>query len=173
MQETICAKTNTRLLSKADRLFTGSVDGRIIEILQNARRAGATEVRVANKDGLVAVADNGRGIDDFQKLLDLGGSGWDEKLEAGEDPAGVGLFSLAPKEVEIVSGQKKVVIDKDGWTGTPVVVTPMAEAVNGTVLTFRDERPWELKCDANAELGISVNMPTLRICRVDSLILCK
>ena len=112
--ETIQAKVSERLLSKASRLFTGTLEGRVIEILQNARRAGATEVRISNKDGLITVQDNGSGIDDFQKLLDLGGSGWDEKTEAGEDPAGVGLFSLAPREVEIKSGNRKVVIDKKG-----------------------------------------------------------
>ena len=32
MQETICAKVNPRLLTKADRLFTGTVEGRVIEI---------------------------------------------------------------------------------------------------------------------------------------------
>ena len=121
--QTIQAKVNARLLSKADRLFTGTIEGRIIEILQNARRAKATEVRITNKDGFVTVYDNGCGIEDFQKLLDLGGSGWDEKMEAGEDPAGVGLFSLAPREVSIVSGNRKTVIDKDGWTGKPVEVT--------------------------------------------------
>ena len=145
MQETICAKTDARLLSKADRLFTGSVDGRIIEILQNARRAGATELRISNKDGIVTVVDNGNGIANFQKLLDLGGSGWDEELEQGEDPAGVGLFSLAPKEVEITSDQKKVVINKDGWTGKPVKVARIAETVNGTILKFRDEKPWDME----------------------------
>jgi len=144
MQETICAKVSERLLSKASRLFTGTQDGRIIEILQNARRAGATEVRISNKDGLITVADNGSGIDDFQKLLDLGGSGWDEKLEAGEDPAGVGLFSLTPREVTIISGSRKTVIDKDGWTGKDVEVTKIAEPVNGTILKFRDENPWDM-----------------------------
>ena len=144
MQETICAKVNLRLLSKADRLFTGSIEGRIIEVLQNARRAGASEVRISNKDGLVTVADNGSGIEDFHKLLDLGGSGWDEKLEAGEDPAGVGLFSLAPREVTITSGSKQVVIGPDGWTGKPVEIEAARESVNGTVLKFRDEKPWGL-----------------------------
>ena len=144
MQQTICAKVNPRLLTKADRLFIGSVDGRVIEILQNARRAGATEVRISNKDGLITVADNGSGIEDFQKLLDLGGSGWDEKLEAGEDPAGVGLFSLAPKKVTIISGGRKTVIDKDGWTGKPVEVTKIDEAVSGTILKFHDEKPWDM-----------------------------
>ncbi len=41
--ETIQAKVNPKLLSKANRLFTGTLDGRIIEILQNSRRAGATK----------------------------------------------------------------------------------------------------------------------------------
>jgi hypothetical protein len=40
---TIQATVNARLLSKATRLFTGSLEGRIIEILQNARRAGAKD----------------------------------------------------------------------------------------------------------------------------------
>ena len=145
MQETICAKVNPRLLTKADRLFTGTAEGRVIEVLQNARRAGSTEVRISNKDGFVTVEDNGSGIEDFQKLLDLGGSGWDEKLEAGEDPAGVGLFSLTPREVTITSGCRQIVIDKDGWTGKPVEVSENAEAVNGTIVKFRDEKPWDME----------------------------
>jgi len=144
MQEVICAKVDLRLLTKADRLFTGTVEGRVIEILQNARRAGATEVRIANKDGFVTVQDNGSGIEDFQKLLDLGGSGWNEKMEAGEDPAGVGLFSLAPREVSIVSGNRKTVIDKDGWTGKPVEVTQNKGTVKGAIVKFRDDKPWDL-----------------------------
>ena len=142
MQETICAKVNPRLLSKADRLFTGTVEGRIIEILQNARRAGASEVRIANEKGFVIVQDNGSGIADFQKLLDLGSSGWDERMEAGEDPAGVGLFSLAPREVIITSGNRQIIIEKDGWTGKPIKVTAIPQEVKGTILKFRDEKPW-------------------------------
>jgi len=144
MQETICAKVNPRLLTKTDRLFTGTIEGRIIELLQNARRAGAAEVRITNKDGFVTVEDNGSGIEDFQKLLDLGGSGWDEKLEAGEDPAGVGLFSLAPREVTITSGNRRIFIDRDSWTGKPVEISENAEAVNGTIVKFKDEKPWDM-----------------------------
>ena len=95
----ICAQVNPRLLKKADRLFTGTLDGRIIEVLQNARRAGATEVQITNSKGFVTVQDNGKGIEDFSKLLDLGGSGWEDRLESSEDPAGVGLFCLAPRPV--------------------------------------------------------------------------
>ena len=143
--QTIQAKVNVRLLSKADRLFTGTIEGRIIEVLQNARRAKATEVRISNKDGFVTVQDNGCGIEDFQKLLDLGGSGWDEKMEAGEDPAGVGLFSLAPREVTIISGNRKTIIDKDGWTGKPVEVTQTMESIKGTIVKFKDEKSWDME----------------------------
>lgn len=145
MQQTICAKVHPRLLTKANRLFTGSLEGRIIEILQNARRAGATEVRISNKDGTVAVLDNGCGIADFQKLLDLGGSGWDEALEQGEDPAGVGLFSLAPRQVTILSKFHQVVIEKDGWTGKPVDVIESDEFISGTKLVFQDDKPWDFE----------------------------
>ncbi len=70
--ETIQAQVSTRLLSKASRLFTGTLEGRIIEILQNSWRAGATEVNIINKDGYITVCDKGSGIDDFSKLLTLG-----------------------------------------------------------------------------------------------------
>jgi len=148
---TIQARVNTRLLSKASRLFTGTLAGRIIEILQNARRAGAKHVEIANRDGTVAVRDDGQGIEDFEKLLDLGGSGWEEKLEESEDPAGVGLFCLAPRELTIRSNNKKLTIAADGWTGAPVEILDDAEGLPasgsniaagvGTELVFKDE-PW-------------------------------
>jgi len=141
--ETIQAKVSNRLLSKADRLFTGTLDGRIIEILQNARRAGATQVSITNQKGLVTVQDNGTGIDDFSKLLDLGDSDWDQAMEEAEDPAGVGVFCLAPRKVTICSKGKKIVITKHGWTGKPIELTEADKPTKGTVLTFADE-PWEL-----------------------------
>ena len=144
-QQTICAKVSPRLLTKADRLFTGTIEGRIIELLQNARRAGATEVRITNKNNLITVQDNGSGIQDFQKLLDLGSSGWNEQIESGEDPAGVGLFSLAPRQVTITSGNSSVVITKYGWTGTPITVTNSENHTKGTIIEFTDEKPWDFE----------------------------
>jgi len=138
--ETIKAQVS-QTLSKATRLFTGSLAGRIIEILQNARRAGATEVHITNQDGSVTVHDNGHGIEDFAKLLDLGNSGWDQGTEEAEDPAGVGVFCLAPREVEIHSGHKSIVITEEAWTGESVLVQTAKESVPGTMLQFNDE-PW-------------------------------
>ena len=139
--EVIKAQVNPKLLSKAERLFTGTLDGRIIEILQNARRAGATEVHIANEDGRVTVRDNGRGIADFSALLDLGRSGWDERLENAEDPAGVGIFCLSPRAVHIRSGRKVVTFTEKTWRGEPVPVQKAEESLSGTMLVFRDN-PW-------------------------------
>ena len=143
METVINAKVSKKLLSKADRLFTGTLDGRIIETLQNARRAGATEVTITNEDGLVTVRDNGKGIDDFAKLLDLGDSDWDQAMEQAEDPAGVGVFCMAPRKVTICSKGQTLIITKDGWTGIPLELTRTDNPCNGTELTFADE-PWEL-----------------------------
>jgi hypothetical protein len=139
--QTIQAKVNPRLLSKASRLFTGKFEGRIIEILQNARRAGATEVVITNSEGHISVRDNGKGIDDFSRLLDLGGSGWDDTVENSEDPAGVGLFCLAPREVTIRSNSKMVVLGGTGWTGSPVEIQDDPDPIQGTLLIFQDD-PW-------------------------------
>jgi hypothetical protein len=46
--KTIKATVNKKLLAKADRLFTGTLSGRVTEILQNTRRAGATRVEIIN-----------------------------------------------------------------------------------------------------------------------------
>jgi hypothetical protein len=144
--QTIQAAVNPRLLTKANRLFTGTLTGRIIEILQNARRAGATKVVIQNNDGRVTVRDNGQGIEDFSRLLDLGGSGWEE-LEASEDPAGVGIFCLAPTDVTIRSRGWRAVIRDQGWTGESVSVEADTNPQHGTVLEFADE-PW---CCAEVE----------------------
>ncbi len=138
---TIKACVNPRLLTKADRLFTGTLSGRIIEILQNARRAGATKVVINNQDGLVTVRDNGQGIEDFAKLLDLGGSGWEDALEVSEDPAGVGLFCLTPRRVTIRSNGRMVKIESECWTGQPADVSNDPRPRSGTILQFSDE-PW-------------------------------
>jgi hypothetical protein len=140
--ETIQARVSKRLLSKADRLFTGTLDGRIIEILQNARRAGATHVSITNKDGFVTVCDNGSGIEDFSTLLDLGDSDWDEAMEKAEDPAGVGIFCLAPRQVTISSGDRKVCITENAWTGELVPILKGSDSIKGTMLVFKDEA-WE------------------------------
>src|ERR1035438_9979157 len=73
---TIHAAVSSKILNKVDRMFSNRMTQIFIELIQNARRAGATLITVAtldSPDGIVInFEDNGVGIDDFSKLLHLG-----------------------------------------------------------------------------------------------------
>jgi hypothetical protein len=65
----------------------------VTELLQNARRAGATRIDV-DYDAMtqrLRITDNGRGIEDFQKLLVFNESGWDDATQQHEHPFGIGF----------------------------------------------------------------------------------
>jgi hypothetical protein len=87
----------------------------ISELLQNARRAGATciEIHYDATAQVLSVHDNGRGLDDFQKLLSLHESGWDESTCAEEQPFGVGFSKClyAATRCVVASGRQRVDID--------------------------------------------------------------
>ncbi len=86
-------------MQKQVRFLTGSREGRVIEILQTARRAGATKVAITNTNGRITVRDNGRGIGDFSELLNRVGSVGRENPEEYDYPPGLGLVCLAPREL--------------------------------------------------------------------------
>lgn len=84
----------------------------ISELLQNARRAGASHIAVTydlDKQCLV-VTDDGRGIEDFQKLLTFNESGWDSGTCEREHPFGVGFSKClyAASRCVVTSGQQQV-----------------------------------------------------------------
>jgi len=113
--ETITGMVSPAILKKVDRLFRNDNTGVWSEILQNAWRAGATRVDISieqtEPEGcIVSVEDDGLGITNFQDLVTLGESGWDERTEAKEDPAGMGFYSLCRSDVEVSSGSRQVKI---------------------------------------------------------------
>lgn len=67
----------------------------ISELLQNARRAGASKVSVNYDDETktLVVADDGCGITDFQNLLTVAESGWDQEVKDNECPYGMGFLA--------------------------------------------------------------------------------
>ena len=102
------ATVSDRLLEKAPRFFDGTFDDIFAELFQNARRAGATCVLVeatTNDDGggVVAIRDDGCGIEDPRSVLTLGGSDWRKDVQEVEDPAGAGCYSLASRGAAIRS----------------------------------------------------------------------
>lgn len=75
----IQAKVSPNFISKAALLFRNDHKGVFIELLQNSRRARATVVHVAihsvpndSQQSYVTFEDDGEGIADFGKLLELG-----------------------------------------------------------------------------------------------------
>lgn len=107
LPSTIHASVGQSLIGKVSRLFNNSVADVLAELLQNARRAGAHEIDidVIEADGakFLVLRDDGSGIDDPAKILTLGDSGWSRDIARSEDPAGMGVFSLAGRYVEIRS----------------------------------------------------------------------
>lgn len=138
----IAAKVDQRLLTKAERLFSGSKEGRITEMLQNSRRAGAKTVWIECRQSKVTYVDDGHGLSDFGQLLAMGFSGWSDDVEAAEDPAGSGFFSLAPRTTTVSSRGKQVTIDRSGWLGAPVDVVDCDWHGQGIRLEFEDAWEW-------------------------------
>jgi len=63
------------------------------ELLQNARRAQASEIRITVDQSSLAIHDNGCGIADLQSLIFIAESGWDEPLKSNENAFGMGALS--------------------------------------------------------------------------------
>ena len=83
----------------------------VSELLQNARRAGATQVIVQHDAAAkrLTVIDDGCGIDDFQRLLTFNESGWDEQTIQAEHAFGLGFSKClyAARRVTVTSrGQR-------------------------------------------------------------------
>ncbi len=111
-----------RLRLGIKRAFTGDVHEILCELLQNSVRAGARNVRITADDRGFIYQDDGRGLrdeSDFEALLKLGESGWDQRVEEEQQPHGVGIHSLlAHDEVESVtfsSNLLSLTIDAHLW----------------------------------------------------------
>ncbi|GAA0309188.1 hypothetical protein GCM10009087_19030 [Sphingomonas oligophenolica] len=154
---TIKTAVGQSLVHKVSRLFNGSLFDVLTELLQNARRAGASHVDIDTYDlaghPTLIVRDDGSGIDDPAKLVTLGDSGWDDAIADREDPAGMGVFSLAGHRVEVRSFSAsagkgwRVVITPDAWeSGSPLAIEPF-EIDIGTEILIDLPESWESTLD--------------------------
>jgi hypothetical protein len=108
----------------------------IQELLQNARRAEASDVRVEidSRTGSITVTDNGHGVIDPEDLLNIGKSEWNDGVKA-ERPAGMGLFSVFKLGglAEVRSGRWRLTLDYDAMcAGKPAVYEGLQPNVQGT-----------------------------------------
>ena len=149
---TIATAVAPETIAKVTRLFNNTAFDVICELLQNARRAGATGVALAlngaGAEHFLHITDDGHGIADPVSIVTLGRSGWSDETRRAEDPAGMGVFSLAGRDVIIRSFSKP---DRQGWmahipasaweTSRPIAIEP-DPIMRGTAITVRVPDEW-------------------------------
>jgi hypothetical protein len=102
------AQVDDDAIRKVSRLFNASLLDILNELLQNARRSGATTVRIGRSQvsgmgDAISVSDDGPGISDPKTLFSLGRSEWNEQVTTSEDAAGMGFFALANRGARIIA----------------------------------------------------------------------
>ena len=131
------ASINGLAMKKVTRFFNATTEAIIGEMLQNARRAGATKVRIRIKPKTITMDDNGVGIAEPSQLLEFGSSGWSDQRTRAEDPAGMGFFSLARRNAEVESwprngaGGWRICLEPKHFTGEAEASVTGATAENG------------------------------------------
>ena len=97
---TIQATIHQDAIQRVSAFFNATTAEVLNELLQNARRSGATEVSITTNESAqtMTVQDDGEGISDPDALLAFGMSRWDQRTARSEHPAGMGLYSLARRE---------------------------------------------------------------------------
>lgn len=111
------------------------------ELMQNARRAGATSVNFefAPETKILRVTDDGCGIDSIETLLTVAESGWDADVVAQEHPFGIGFLSalFACRHITVVSKSGRISVNTDDVLSfKPVNITPVPKWDNVTIITM-------------------------------------
>lgn len=115
----IQASLGRKLLANSDKYFTNDDATILDELIQNARRAGASTVTFSVIGSDLIVADDGHGLpaEKAGVLLALGDSNNDEAIETSENAAGLGFFSLANFDVEVSSRDWVMNVPRAAFTG--------------------------------------------------------
>ena len=110
------------------------------ELLQNARRAGATKVEVNHSDSMASlqVLDDGCGISDFQKLLMIAESGWNQEVVDAEQPYGMGWMAtcFAAERVIVESKGKRMRFKTEDALALQDLECEESEVSGHTVITL-------------------------------------
>lgn len=140
---TIEASVDEAALQKTHLLFNQSPATTIHELLQNSRRAKATQIQITltaedDKTCEVEILDNGTGSNDPKKFISYGGTQWDQTTDKEETPAGMGFFSLCHYKggVEVHSLDWTMHVTPEAFRKEAKVTVEPAEHLNGTKLNF-------------------------------------
>ncbi len=137
----ITASLDAKLLANADRYFTADLPTLVDELVQNARRAGATEIRFTREKNALLVEDNGPGLaaERAPVLLRLGGSDNSAEVESRESAAGMGFFALARYGVTVRSQNWEMTVTPEAFRGeTTATLTEGHPHVAGMAIQIHD-----------------------------------
>lgn len=153
----IRAAVSPNAIDKANRLFNHSIHDILNELLQNARRAGASLVTInLDRTGItpiLTISDNGKGIGNPADFVTLGQSNWETTI-TGEDPAGMGAFALSGTTSIITSrtcdADKgwQAPIDPEAWGGRKDINITAVHAPIGTSIAIQLTSNWLATCNA-------------------------
>ena len=163
LPRSIHAGLHKNALKRVTRSYSASLADIFAETLQNARRAGATAIRVdvdyVDPDAekrifKVSITDDGEGIRDPSVLLSFGANGWSNELVDREDAAGMGLLSLASRGCTVTSRPR--------FDNTDDPTSPNAFRVFLRPKHFLGESPATVQSyyDSSAPLGTTVSFHT-------------
>ena len=147
--QSIHATIHEDAINRVAGFFNAGTRDILNELLQNARRSGATRVDITIQPDRVTVADDGTGIADPAAILAFGQSGWDNRAARSEHAAGMGFYALARSErVRVTSKHRdgpawQVDLTPDHFVGKlDAPVHRLFENTNppGTTVTFASSR---------------------------------
>ncbi|MDA8520435.1 ATP-binding protein [Acidovorax sp. NCPPB 4044] len=131
---TIRLQTNQhRLIANLRHAFNQS--SMLGELLQNARRAQASEIRLSVTEDSLTIQDNGIGIANLQSLIHIAESGWDESIKSRETAFGMGALATLYFAEQLTVRSRGIMFSTPTariFSGEPVYVVPSDVEVHGT-----------------------------------------
>jgi hypothetical protein len=102
----------SQTIKNISSVFTDSTKV-LSELMQNARRAGASAIHFTHTDNCLTIEDDGCGIVDYQSLFCLSKSGWTGSVVKNDKPFGMGFFStiFACDTLIIKSNKQSLTVD--------------------------------------------------------------
>ncbi|WP_158259568.1 ATP-binding protein [Photobacterium sp. GB-72] len=110
----------------------------LADLVQNARRAGASEIHFRTDNTTLRVRDNGSGVSDMKHLFNVTESSWKNNQES---PFGFGFIStlFSCKNLCVVSGHFYIsALTEDIKNGQSFSIKTVDHFVNGTEITMHD-----------------------------------
>lgn len=137
----VTMKVNQANLVKSLRFSFTQKTTVLSELMQNARRAQATQVsfNFCAETQMLQVIDDGCGIESIETLLTVAESGWDAELIERECCFGIGFLSalFACRHLNVISKSGSIDVDTGAVLAfKPVTITPVTGWDGLTVLTL-------------------------------------